>query len=150
LMESVSSCIFFSQVLGCLINNSLVFLLITISSRVLSFCFLFVLFCWIGLPFCFAILFHSFFWVFHILACFPFIVSELILRFYVSSHVHPLKSWLWLSECSASDWTKSPSNVKTSKSPMVVEGCGVCVWAYFRCICTFQVCLPFTSCLHLS
>jgi hypothetical protein len=32
LMESVSSCIFFSQVLSCLTNSSLVFPLITISS----------------------------------------------------------------------------------------------------------------------
>jgi hypothetical protein len=60
LVESVSSCIFFSQVLSCLTNSSLVFPLI-ISSRVLRFCLLLVLFCWIGLPFCFAFLFHSFF-----------------------------------------------------------------------------------------
>jgi hypothetical protein len=39
LMESVSSCIFFSQVLSCLTNNSSVFPLITIScssSEILS------------------------------------------------------------------------------------------------------------------
>jgi hypothetical protein len=61
LMESVSSCIFFSQVLSCLTNSSLVFPLITISSLnseiLSSVCSIF----WIGLPFCFAFLLHSFF-----------------------------------------------------------------------------------------
>jgi hypothetical protein len=42
LMESVSSCIFFSQALSCLINNSSVFPLIAISSsssEILSYLF---------------------------------------------------------------------------------------------------------------
>jgi hypothetical protein len=38
LMESVSSCIFFSQVLHCLTNISSVFPLITISSLSSAFC----------------------------------------------------------------------------------------------------------------
>jgi hypothetical protein len=64
LMESVSSCIFLSQVLSCLTNSSSVFPLITISSSssaiLSSFCS--ILLEW--LSFCFVCLFHSFFWGF--------------------------------------------------------------------------------------
>jgi hypothetical protein len=63
-MDSVSSCIFFSQVLSCLTNSSSVFPLITFSSSSSEILFLLILVCWIGLPFCFTFLFQSFFWGF--------------------------------------------------------------------------------------
>jgi hypothetical protein len=61
LMDSLSSCIFLSQILSCVTNSSLVFTLISLSLQVLRFCLLIVLVCLTGLPFCFVFLFHSFF-----------------------------------------------------------------------------------------
>jgi hypothetical protein len=63
LMESVSFCIFLSQVLSCLINLQF-FLEFPFYLQVLMFCLLVVLVFWSGRPLCFVFMFHSFFWGF--------------------------------------------------------------------------------------
>jgi hypothetical protein len=84
LMESVSSCIFFSQVLSCLTNNSSVFPLITIissSSEILSsVCSIL----WNGLPFCFVFQFILFSEVFLIVGYFLLILSIFALNLFIS------------------------------------------------------------------
>jgi hypothetical protein len=88
LMELVSSCIFLSQVLSCLSNNSSVFPLISISSSssesLSSDCS--SLLEWP--PLCFVFLFHSFFLRFSI----SWVTSSLIFQF--SSLIH-LSLCLW-------------------------------------------------------
>jgi hypothetical protein len=86
LMESVSYCIFFSQVLSCLTNSSSVFLLISISSsssEILSSAWSGSLLEWPSILFCISVSFY-FFEVFHIMGHLLFNIINFVLNSFVS------------------------------------------------------------------